>query len=169
MKLTYISLFFVLISTLITSFNIKINLTSSIPKGIYVLKENKIHIAKGDTVLFCLPGKYNKFILNRKYLSHGSCDLGYAPIGKKIVAGPKDHVIISKSGITVNGNLLKDTRPLPKDDKNRSLYQITIEKVLKENEFIVASSKRNSFDSRYFGIIEKKVIKGILEEVIVTR
>lgn len=161
-----ISCLLIAISICYIQLNLNINITSSIPIGIYRLDPNDISLNKGKKILFCLNGTYRKIAKERKYLSSGKCPSGLSPIGKQIVAEENDRVQLTSDGIIVNGVLIQATKPLIKDSEGRTLIHEKYNRKLKKNEVIVASSKNESFDSRYYGIVKKEDILGIIKEVI---
>lgn len=167
MKILFLSALFLGTALSIYGLDIRINTTPSIPLGIYRLSRENTDITKGNIVLFCLNHKYKKIAKARKYLSAGKCSYSLSPIGKHVVASYPDKVKISSDGIHVNGHLIKSTRPLAHDKDGRKLIHAEIHKQLEQNEFIVASSKTDSFDSRYYGIVKRKDIQGKLKEVLI--
>lgn len=167
MKTLFLSALFLGTALGIHSFDIKFNTTPSIPPGIYRLSKDNADITKGNIVLFCLNNKYATIAKERKYLSQGKCSNGLSPIGKHVVASYPDKVKITSDGIHVNGHLIKSTRPLAHDKNGRKLIHAEIHRLLEQDEFIVASSKTDSFDSRYYGIVKRKDIQGKLKEVLI--
>ena len=70
---------FVLLSGLCHLLDLHINVTSSLPYGLYK-KVDKTDICKGDIILFCLEGEQAEFAKKRNYLTFGSCPNDMAPI-----------------------------------------------------------------------------------------
>lgn len=150
------------------SFNIlslKVNTTTSLPYGIYKLNKDKITIQKKDLVLFCLNKSNSHKYGRRGYLGYGHCNLSLSPIGKQIVATPGDDISVSSKGIIVNNNYLPNTQKAYADVFGNHLTGANIRKILDKDEYLVASFKENSFDSRYFGIVRKKEIIGKLKAI----
>ncbi|MCI6905793.1 MAG: conjugative transfer signal peptidase TraF [Succinatimonas sp.] len=139
------------------------NTTSSLPKGWYQIIDKEPEL--GDIILFCIQGEVAKLASERAYLDTGKCEYGNAPIGKRIVATTGDHVVINDRGIEVNDRLIDTTKPGSKDAQNRLLPKHNLDTVLKDDEFIVASQKQDSFDSRYFGIVRKDQIEGVIKKL----
>lgn len=144
--------------------NLWINVSSSIPYGVY--KRVDKYPQKEDYILFCLEGKLAKLSVERRYTTTGNCPFQSAPIGKKVVATQGDLVKISNDGIEVNGELLSKTKPSSSDKLKRKMPEYSLNRYLDNNEFIVASTKENSYDSRYYGIIRGEQIKGVIETII---
>ena len=74
-------------------------------------------------------------------------------------------MVINDRGIEVNDRLIDTTKPGSKDAQNRLLPKHNLDTVLKDDEFIVASQKQDSFDSRYFGIVRKDQIEGVIKKL----
>ena len=144
--------------------NLWINVSASIPYGVY--KRVDKYPQKDDYILFCLKDKLAKLSVERRYTTTGNCPFQSAPIGKKVVATQGDLVKISKEGIEVNGMLLSKTRPSTYDLLERKMPEYSMHRYLDNNEYIVASTKENSYDSRYFGIVRGEQIKGVIETII---
>ncbi len=166
MKTLFLSLAILNTALCIYSFDIRFNITSSIQKGAYKLTKDNTDISKGNIILFCLKDKYSVIAKERKYLSQGKCANNLSPIGKHVIASYKDKVRITTEGIYVNGIHIKNTRPLSHDIEGRELSNAEIDKILDQDEFIVASTKIDSFDSRYYGIVKRKEILGKLQELL---
>ncbi len=167
MKILYCSSFIFIIALCVYHFDIQINTTSSIPIGIYTLDRSKDNLDKARTILFCLNNEYSEIAKTRGYLPVGKCKSGLSPIGKHIVAAADDFVEITKEGIYVNGYLLPDTRPMTYDSNSLELKHSKLKRRLNKNEFLVASLKKDSFDSRYYGIVKREEILGVLKELVV--
>lgn len=144
--------------------NLWINVSASIPYGIY--KRVDKFPQKNDYILFCLEDELAKLSVERRYTTTGNCSFQSAPIGKKVVAAQGDLVKISKEGIEVNGMLLSKTRPSTYDLLERKMPEYKMNRYLDNGEYIVASTKENSYDSRYFGIVRGEQIKGVIETII---
>ena len=110
---------FVLLSGLCHLLDLHINVTSSLPYGLYK-KVDKTDICKGDIILFCLEGEQAEFAKKRNYLTFGSCPNDMAPIGKKVIATKDDHITLNNEGIKVNGTLLEKTAASPIKTKLKS-------------------------------------------------
>lgn len=165
LKLLFISSLSVYGFTLLPSvLNLWINVSSSIPYGVY--KRVDKYPQKDDYILFCLEDELAKLSVERRYTTTGNCSFQSAPIGKRVVAAQGDLVKISKKGIEVNGKLLSKTRPSTYDLLERKMPEYSIHRYLDNAEFVVASTKENSYDSRYFGIVRGEQVKGVIETII---
>lgn len=161
-----ITLFLLLLSYISYFSNFIINTTKSIPIGVYVSLNSKDPLDKNDLISFCLNDEYFKNLaIKFDFIKENGgrwCN-GVQPILKPIVAVKGDIVFINKDGITVNGNLISNTKPIL-DIKNSSNF--VYKKTLEEDEFIVASSEPTGYDSRYYGIIKLSDINTKIKPVI---
>lgn len=134
------------------------NKTKSMPIGLYKI-ENK-EIEKGDIVTFCL---YDDQV--KRYPSNGNetCKDHNLPLLKEVVATKGDIVTINDYGIFVNNQYLPNSKPLNNKVKRALLSNYR----LKENEIIVKGTHINSWDSRYYGILDKNNILTVLSPFFV--
>ena len=80
-----------------------INVTSSMPKGIYY-NTHQTTPSHSDVIAICLPNGLRQFALQRGYLLKGIYCQGVTPLIKQVIAIPGDQVQITNKSITVNGN-----------------------------------------------------------------
>lgn len=157
---------FILIIPLILG--LRINITKSIPIGIYIIT-NEIP-SKNDYVIFCPPNTHPFYeARNRGYIDIGFCPENYSYMMKKIVALEGDKVTISKNGVTVNNVFLPLSIPLSTDLQGKKLPEINIaNKILGKDEVLLMSDvSSTSFDARYFGLIDKKQIKNVIHPILI--
>jgi conjugative transfer signal peptidase TraF len=141
----------------------RFNHTNSIPRGFY--KAIQGEAKKGDYVILC-PPKNEIFdeAIKRRYLNIGFCPGDYGRLMKKILAAKKDHVKISSLGVFVNHQLIPLSQPLKIDLAGRKLPQIQAEWILKDDELLLmGDNSKKSFDSRYYGLINKKQIESVIK------
>jgi conjugative transfer signal peptidase TraF len=133
------------------SLGIRLNLSGSIPLGLYRIVDEPIF--RGTVVLVCLPPHISEFARNRRYVPSGSCPDGSSPLGKTVAAIPGDTVSVDREGVTVNHSLVGNSQPLLVDNEGRQLQQFpTGTYLVSRNEvWLVSSFSPRSFDSRYFG------------------
>ncbi|HII4318674.1 TPA: conjugative transfer signal peptidase TraF [Vibrio parahaemolyticus] len=138
----------------------RLNLTHSYPLGFYQLSKASQY-QQGDLVVFCPPpGATIEQALKREYLKYGTCKSGSTPLIKKIMAISGDH-------LSFDGVVRKNGKPLARflvrcaDSHHRALPQLKAF-TLTDDEFFMMSdyAPKNSFDSRYFGAIQKNAIQG---------
>ena len=140
----------------------RINLTNSMPKGIYQIQQDK-DIQRDDLVSACLPTKIAKYAHYRGYLANGSCSNGYVPVIKQILAVPKDKVIMNAKGIQVNGKHFsyKEERV---DHLDRPLNPKKINKNI-NGYLLIGTNSKDSWDSRYFGEVSRQDIMNVLKPI----
>lgn len=146
---------------------LRINTTASIPLGFYKISNKSLE--KGDYVTFCPPQKQVfRQALNRGYLHSGFCHGGFGHVMKKIVASTNDFISISSSGVAVNGILLAYSKPLVKDNNNLPLptLEITNHQLTDFELLLMTDQSINSFDGRYFGLIDRKQIDAVIIPIL---
>lgn len=119
-------------------------------------------------------GQLGVYIKNNKKLKrndiivflHEKDDYSNANFIKRIIALPGEHIQIMESGdIKVNNQLI--SQDYLTDFNKANTYKVTalsyVDVTLKENEYYVLGDNRDvSYDSRYFGPINKEQIEGKL-------
>lgn len=143
----------------------RINTSKSIPVGLYWMTER--HIEKGEYVLLCPPPS-NVFdeAKKRGYFGAGFCPGDYEYLMKKILAAKKNKVSISDDGVRVNGELLPFSTPLSADKQGRPLPVLRGEYELSDSDLLLMTDVSPiSFDSRYFGLVNRAQIKGVIRPI----
>lgn len=135
------------------SADVWINLSPSLPMGIY--RTVRGPIARGSIVVVCLPESVALFARQRKYLTHGSCPGAVEPLGKTVAAVAGDTVSVTANGVAIDGRLIPESRPMPRDSHGRLLAPAPLAStVLRQGQLFLLSVRRpGSFDSRYFGVV----------------
>jgi len=154
------------IALLFVALGFRINLTNSIPVGLYRII-NKDNI-KNSFVIFCPDNRPAfRLAMERGYISSGLCLDGYGYLMKKVIAIQNDIVSVTHEGVFVNQALIPFSQPKTSDDEDHKLPQWRVRDYqLKENEFLTLTSQSEwSFDGRYYGIVLKKQIKGAILSV----
>lgn len=148
----------------------RFNHTTSLPMGIYRL--NSESFSRGKIVIYC-PDTRKAFTmaLNRLFIAKGNCPNGTEPLFKPIAAMPGDTVNVSASGLSVNGVLLHNTMAKQKDGMGRPMPVMQAgEYVVKPGQVWLASTYNpQSFDSRYFGAVALKDVRGVMNPVWVEK
>jgi len=136
---------------------LRINTSPSLPMGLYITTAQ----ASANLVEFCPAEPFATLSIVRGYRDPGTCGDGAAPLLKPVVARFGDVVEVSARGIAVNGALLPNTAPVPRDTKGRPLAAWPSGRyVVAPGTIWVASSHHlRSFDSRYFGPILTTAIR----------
>ena len=139
---------------------LRLNLTGSMPVGIYTTARDAP--TRGSIVLACLPSDVAAFAKLRGYVPHGgSCPSGVLPVGKPVLALPGDTVVVTASGLLVNGVPVPNSEPLSLDSQGRSLprpqpgqYVVDADEL-----WLVSAYSPFSFDSRYFGPVNADQVR----------
>ena len=130
---------------------VRMNASPSLPIGLYVRTGNLAE----PLVEFCPPEPYASLATRRGYRTKGSCPDGATPLLKPVIATEGDIVAVSSAGISVNGQLIPNTRPWATDTAGRSMpkWQTKIQRVRPGTIWVASNFSPRSFDSRYFGPI----------------
>ncbi|MCB2181340.1 MAG: signal peptidase I [Desulfobulbaceae bacterium] len=135
-----------------------VNMTESMPVGLYFVVKNSSPV-HGDIVVFPPPEMTRKMIYQRHWLPRKR---GF--LLKPVIALPGDYVCTNDDEFVVNdesfGNILEEDR------KGRELPKFTYCDTVNDEEIFVGVNKENSFDSRYFGPLSSKEIVGRAMPVI---
>lgn len=158
--------FFLLLNLAFYTAGARINVTKSIPLGLYWISNSPIK--KGDYVLWCAPKtKLFDDAKERGYMGYGFCPGGYGYMMKKILAAKNDIVTVSDAGVSVNGKLLPLSKPAKADLNGKPLPKFRINSYKLNNFEVLLMSDINSlsFDSRYFGFINISQIESVIRPV----
>lgn len=123
-------------------------------------------LERGMLVLACLPDEVAKLAYERNYIASGKCKGGYAPVGKYIQAISGDEVRFTSEGIVVNGKLIELSKPYAMDGEGRAMPVMLQGMVLPKDELVLINNYAGSFDSRYFGSIQRRYVVGTLKPVL---
>ena len=137
---------------------IRINITSSLPRGFYVVGQSPA----ADLVEFCPEGEPARISLERGYRTPwGSCPDGGSPLLKPIAAVYGDRVEVTNNGIQVNGKLIANSAAHFRDHRERELKPWpTGQYIVPAGSLWVVSDFNGwSFDSRYFGPIPCSLVR----------
>ena len=114
-------------------------------------------VTHGSYVVFCPPKYFLKEKHADRHISNGNCH-GLTPLIKKVVGVPGDAYSVDDEGVRVNGNTLHNSKPLAVDGYGRTLPVYRANKVVGKGLYLVAGETKGSFDSRYYGPIQKQWI-----------
>src|SRR5215469_3024883 len=139
-------------------FGIRINITSSLARGFYIVSEGPA----ANLVEFCPEGEAARISLERGYRTPGgNCPDGGSPLLKPIAAVYGDRVEVTNNGIQVNGKLIANSAAHLKDHGGRALkpwpnghYIVSAGSL-----WVVSDFNGWSFDSRYFGPIRCSLVR----------
>lgn len=148
--------FLVTIAITLKELGLLINISSSMPEGVYMKTESEI---KRDMIVAaCLDKAYKSVGLQNHYLMKGGQCHGSAPVIKKVIAVPGDDVVLSDNFMMVNHKkyLLKT---LIKDSHGRNLMIYPRGKYVKtQGYWLVGTNSPKSWDSRYWGFVKRQQI-----------
>jgi conjugative transfer signal peptidase TraF len=151
----------------ITETGIRLNVTGSMPRGLYHLRASSRTVKRGDIVAVCLPLRTASLGRERGYLGSGICPESVEPLLKRVVAVEGDIVVASPTGIRVNGRLLPGSRRLQVDTRGRHLVEWSTPLYRMPSGMILlyAPSER-SWDSRYWGPVKDTNVIGLADPLI---
>lgn len=141
-------------------FNLRFNLSGSMPIGLYQ-SHSFSKLSRGDWVTFCLPKELVKATKNEIQLPRGICPSGTQALVKEIIAIPNDHITVNKWVIVVNQKAYLAPQMLMDD------YQQCTDKVINGYWVYGVNNPIFSWDSRYFGAVEKSAIQSIVRPILV--
>lgn len=142
---------------------LRINTTSSLPRGLWLVVGDPGTVRLGDVVTFCPPlVPALAEARERGYVGQGSCAGEFEPMMKPVVALAGDTVAVSSAGVTVNGQVLAHSAPLSRDGAGRPLPQAEGGTVAEGQVWVLSNYSERSFDSRYFGPIPHAHLTAIL-------
>ena len=145
----------------------RVNVSHSLPLGLYRAQGEATPIIPGSIVVVCLPEAWSKFALQRRILGRGDCAGGSYGLGKFVVAIEGDVVTLSRDGLSINGEASDNFRILDRDRAGRAIPHYPWGTyTLGPGEIWLYSSHPSAFDSRYFGPVEAARIKSVVLPVL---
>lgn len=151
----FILIIFIGIILKYSGFNYIINVSPSLPEGIYSLSSIDREIQEGDFIVFLIPEKEREIIY--RYLDEKSVKT----LLKKVVGLENDSFEVEERKL-IGKVIVKNKEEVlglvsDYDTKGRKLKHIENITVGKNEYFVMGTSER-SYDSRYFGTIKKESI-----------
>lgn len=131
------------------------NPTISVPRGYYFTYKTN-NFSRNDFVLICITDKshINTMRLLQLPDTKNSCPGNTPCLLKKIIGIPNDIINITPHGITINHQLLPNSKSINLTQQNIYLHPLKPQKIiLGFNQYFVLGDSKNSYDSRYFGIV----------------
>jgi len=127
------------------------NATDSLPHGIYrVIKQQTYE--QGDLIVFPVPERVRSLVIQRGWLKPESYLI------KPLAAKTGDNVWITCGQVFVNGKSFGAIKK--KDRQGLPLPSLVINDTLSPGKIAVLQRSDDSFDSRYFGMIDERDIIG---------
>jgi len=152
----------VLVIVEVVKLNVMVNVTASIPAGIYGRKD--VQPTRGAFVVVCLPARVAALGRERGYVQAGQCPGRAEPVGKRLVALGGDRVGSGSGGITIEGCHLPDSEPLERDSSGRLMAWVERDELpLQPAEVWLMGDDRRSWDSRYYGPVPVESVVAVVE------
>lgn len=131
-----------------------LNVTHSVPAGLYRLEKFDGKAVRGEMVVMKVPAPFRSYVYGRKWLPEGWSLI------KHIGAVPGDVFCITRSALAVNGSYVapvyaRDSAGLPLP------YRPGCYRVAEDHFLPVATGVSNSWDGRYMGAVHVSEIIGI--------
>ena len=157
------------LGNLIVGAGLRLNASASIPPGIYrfaAVSPREIH--RGMLVAVCAPSRAVQLGRRRGYVSSGECAENSEPLLKTVAAVAGDDVAISRSGVSVNGRLLRNSKPLALDSAGRPLVSWPPGHLrISRGAIWLHADHERSWDSRYWGPVPARNVLAKVVPVLV--
>jgi conjugative transfer signal peptidase TraF len=146
---------------------VKLNLTASMPVGVYIVHPTKV-LRRGAIVIACPPANAQRVGVRNGYLAPARgilpasrCDAGSAPLLKYAIALAGDVVELSDRGLEVDGQLV-DAHKIARVDRNGRTLSYMPDGMyhLGASDVWLYSPAQYSWDSRYFGPAQIRDVLG---------
>ncbi len=135
---------------------LRINWTSSLPRGLYAV--TKAAIVRAQLVAVCPPPAVARRAVSRGYLLAGSCPTGNQPLLKLVAGVAGDQVAIEADGVHINGALLEASVPRAVDSQGRPMAATRFRGTVPPRHVWLHAPSLRSWDSRYFGPLPAKSV-----------
>ncbi len=144
----------------------RINLTPSMPVGIWKINKRFDEIKKGDIVWFAPTKAIADFGIKRNYLVEvPGCKNNCIPLIKQVYGLPGDTFGFDHDLIKVNNHLIENAKRRQTDSKGRPMPKISAGRVPQDHLFVLTLDS-HSFDSRYYGTIPIENVEGTAAPVL---
>lgn len=162
-----LSLFIVAVLAIGALSGYRVNVSRSLPLGLYRVIGDSTAVKRGSIVIVCLPEAWSRFALQRGILGPGRCPGGSYGLGKLVVAVEGDIVTLSPDRGIVNGESLANGQTLNRDRLGRVLpHYLWGTYTLRAGEIWLYACHPAAFDSRYFGPASVASIKSVIASTI---
>ena len=144
----------------------RVNVTRSLPIGLYRVVGDAASVRRGSVVIVCLPKVWGRFALQRSILGPGHCGGNSYGIGKLVVAVEGDVIDLHRESLAINGVALPFVRALERDRLGRIMPHFPWGRhVLGPTQVWLFSPHRAAFDSRYFGPVSISSVRAVVRPV----
>lgn len=137
-----------------------VNLTASMPRGLYLLSQDQSPHAH-DIVVVRLTPAADAIAVSRGYLA------AHHPVLKRVAGVAGDLVCRFGGTVSINGRPAAIARARDRADRALPRWHGCLR--LRRRQLFVLGATAGSFDSRYFGIIDQSAIVGIAHPVWIIR
>jgi conjugative transfer signal peptidase TraF len=135
------------------------NHSNSMPVGYYRTTDVG-PIERGMIVVTCYPRAVAETAKEHDYLRSGKCIDGLEPMIKTVAGIPGDRITVSKSGVSVNGRQLPNSRFITKDIHGIPLKHVAFGSfVVPKNTVWLETVQPHSWDSRYWGLMPDRYLQ----------
>ncbi len=141
-----------------------INLTESLPRGLYVEDTNQINY--NEIIKFCLPEEISEKVNAQLYIPDGFCENGSSGLLKLVLGMEGDSISIENDIIHVKRQDKNFSIALHKKEyskKGNKLLSFLEEGIIPKGKLFVYTPHKDSFDSRYYGLIDKETVTPMRE------
>lgn len=127
--------------------------TDSAPPGLYLLTYGEP--VRGSWAVACLPRTVAELGRRRGYLRPGRCPAASSPVLKRVAALAGDQVLVTETGLVVDGEPLPRTARRSHDSHGRPVPSIPLGlyRVAPGEVWLYSDHSPASWDSRYYGPI----------------
>jgi len=148
------------------AFHCRINMTNSMPRGLY--REVNAPLKKGALVEVCLPVSIAKLGLERHYIHPGNCPGQAEPLLKQVAGLTGDEIELQQGYVAINGKRWPNSATLYADENQRIMPSIARGNyTLRQSEvWLMGLRDPRSWDSRYYGAIDQQHIKSTVEPLL---
>ena len=160
----------IMLLVLMGIFHMRFNFTPSMPIGFYYQASHPGTLKRGQTVEVCLPKNIGEHGLERGYLNEGSCEGGFEPVIKELIAIPGDTVQITQEGMLVN-QIFYYAPFIQFDMNGRPMNSYPVKAIKSTNQYWLygANDPEYSWDSRFYGGVDRENIQGVIRPFITTK
>lgn len=152
------------VAAIAIALDLRVNVSYSLPLGLYQVTLDE----SAPLIEFCPAEPFASESIERGYRGRGlACADGAVPLLKPVVARAGDTVELGPSGLAVNGTALPDTAPLDQDGTGRPLdpWPAGRYNVEQGTVWVASSYNASSYDSRYIGPVETRLIRRRLRPI----
>lgn len=145
---------------------VRLNLTPSLPVGIWKIDKSFTRIEKGDYVWFAPTKKIAEFGIERGYLKENpDCKNNAIPLLKVVYGLPGDSYSFHENQIRINNIPVEKAKRRKTDSQGRTMPQIS-NGIVRGKHLFVLTLNSHSFDSRYYGTIPMNNVEGTARPII---